>query len=1062
MLYTRKNILLLFNNSDIWSRFIHILELEGYNVFWAANIEEAKGLVDKFNVDLIFCDIPLTFDGNAYDINQVSLVSDLDADIPKLVGVAFFARISELQPSLPNTYFFNLNLGPEAALNEIRDLLDKYNFLSNLRIAVNDQSRELIVLESTLSNLPDPAINALNAAAIPHWFDYPFLEAMLGEEAAEEGYEDLFDLTFVEDFPGRGYAIHEATRHALLYKLWQADPHQFRTLSQKAADYCAKQAGDGYEANQWRSEEIYHQLVANPEVGFERFQKMSTAWANYEQSSLEQIERLTQLAREQVKSGRLSAAENNLVRYWQARLALLYGRTAKAAEYIGKVAILPSTDPHFAADLADLRGDIYAAQNNLNTAKQAWLNASDLYQQNGRSFDQYLVREKLRTHNLLDDQPEETSATPNPPDKLTLQLLNNIEDAWINGVLKEVFKDGKQSLDLPKARGSDSLLSGRLRVRRADGLDQKVSDSGLSGLFEASGRSLLILGAPGSGKTITLLELLDELIQKARHSRTAPVPLFFNLSSFSKFKGSFLEWLAEQAYLQYRLNREVTKDQIQSGQRFILLLDGLDEMTSDLDGLSAHVTNINAFISENLCGFAFCSRISDLIQLDSPLSVKHAVILQPLNNQQIQAIIPENMQELFISHWQFREAVRSPLLMGLLPKAFPTEITQIHQIPDSIDGWEQTILHHYASNILPPSERGSPEIWLAFLAKNLKRKGTSIFDLENLQPAWLQFRTQHRQFMSIAGLILGLILGLIFVLIMGLREDLWAWAGVVAISGVSGAFGGWSSQLLQSSLKQAVLGVLVSIAISISSIFVILGNEFSSATLFGVSLGLIFGTGIFISFFLLFQSSSIMPRDKLVLQKPTKSVLIKNINYFCLIGLFFGVLIGVVNRLGFDYLAILRDGSIGAISGAIIGVLFGTSISVLSAPSIDKRSAPNQGIQNSLRTSLMMMSAIVIGTILVEWLLRALLDFASETSFYFSTAFAWFLPIVFTYYGGMAWCKHWALRFILYWYSYLPFPLAPWLNTMVKVGLMRRVGGGYIFLHRSLLEYFANLDQETE
>jgi hypothetical protein len=29
---------------------------------------------------------------------------------------------------------------------------------------------------------------------------------------------------------------------------------------------------------------------------------------------------------------------------------------------------------------------------------------------------------------------------------------------------------------------------------------------------------------------------------------------------------------------------------------------------------------------------------------------------------------------------------------------------------------------------------------------------------------------------------------------------------------------------------------------------------------------------------------------------------------------------------------------------------------------------------------------------------------------------------------------------------------------MVARGLLRRVGGGTIFIHRSLLEYFANLD----
>jgi hypothetical protein len=45
--------------------------------------------------------------------------------------------------------------------------------------------------------------------------------------------------------------------------------------------------------------------------------------------------------------------------------------------------------------------------------------------------------------------------------------------------------------------------------------------------------------------------------------------------------------------------------------------------------------------------------------------------------------------------------------------------------------------------------------------------------------------------------------------------------------------------------------------------------------------------------------------------------------------------------------------------------------------------------------------------------------------------------------------------------GWLPWRLVPWLDEMVARGLLRRVGGGYIFIHRSLLEYFAALADDS-
>jgi hypothetical protein len=59
--------------------------------------------------------------------------------------------------------------------------------------------------------------------------------------------------------------------------------------------------------------------------------------------------------------------------------------------------------------------------------------------------------------------------------------------------------------------------------------------------------------------------------------------------------------------------------------------------------------------------------------------------------------------------------------------------------------------------------------------------------------------------------------------------------------------------------------------------------------------------------------------------------------------------------------------------------------------------------------------------------------------------------------GGSAVIKHYALRLILWLKGYIPFNFIKFLDQCAKLILLKKVGGGYIFVHRMLLEYFANL-----
>ncbi len=60
-------------------------------------------------------------------------------------------------------------------------------------------------------------------------------------------------------------------------------------------------------------------------------------------------------------------------------------------------------------------------------------------------------------------------------------------------------------------------------------------------------------------------------------------------------------------------------------------------------------------------------------------------------------------------------------------------------------------------------------------------------------------------------------------------------------------------------------------------------------------------------------------------------------------------------------------------------------------------------------------------------------------------------------YGGLAIIQHYILRILLYVENHTPRNYAHFLDYAAERIFLRKVGGGYIFVHRLLLEYFAEL-----
>ncbi|NES72290.1 MAG: hypothetical protein F6K24_47390 [Okeania sp. SIO2D1] len=65
-------------------------------------------------------------------------------------------------------------------------------------------------------------------------------------------------------------------------------------------------------------------------------------------------------------------------------------------------------------------------------------------------------------------------------------------------------------------------------------------------------------------------------------------------------------------------------------------------------------------------------------------------------------------------------------------------------------------------------------------------------------------------------------------------------------------------------------------------------------------------------------------------------------------------------------------------------------------------------------------------------------------------------------FAGLVLIQHFTLRFILWWRGYAPWNYARFLDYATERIFLRKVGGGYIFIHQILQEHFAKIYSEKK
>jgi hypothetical protein len=347
--------------------------------------------------------------------------------------------------------------------------------------------------------------------------------------------------------------------------------------------------------------------------------------------------------------------------------------------------------------------------------------------------------------------------------------------------------------------------------------------------------------------------------------------------------------------------------------------------------------------------------------------------------------------------------------------------------------------------------------WLSWLAGKMSQHGQDVFLIEKIQPDWL-LSDQHRLY-SIgirllvglmaggifglatgvsAGLVFGLNFGMVSCVTFGIAWSLIGWltferackwrgtAAVATASGIAFGVGGWMALGGWAALAFGLVGVLAS--------------------------GLAFGIGCK----QMDNINSLGTPERVVLVEALKLSWIKTPR-----SLLLWILFGLVVGLGIGIPVWLAAGpSYGWVYGIATALVYVITFGIaggITSEEIETKPIPNQGIWHSRRNSRRIGSAFGLSLAFIFGLLFGftygpLSGLAgSITVGLAGWMVGWFL------FGGLTYTQHLFLRLLLTNKNCMPWNYVEFLDYASENVFLRKVGGGYMFVHRILLDYFAKM-----
>lgn len=651
----------------------------------------------------------------------------------------------------------------------------------------------------------------------------------------------------------------------------------------------------------------------------------------------------------------------------------------------------------------------------------------------------------------VDQAPTSTTKTLNQQEyRWRKVLLDKVQSFWIDGVLaKSLHTQVLIKLGLEERREFvQNQLSG-VEEFPSDSVQVFADGTTAAEIFEkiGAGRTLLILGEPGCGKTVTLLKLAESLIARTKNDLRQLLPVVVNLSSWAKQRQSIADWLVQEIYEIYGASKSLTKIWVEQEQ-LILLLDGLDEVNAKYR--NDCVKALNQFIQRHgLTEVVVCSRIRDYENLSERLKLRSAIYVQSLTSQQIDQFLERADESLFSlktllqNNTEIRAFASSPLILSIMSLAYQGCSLDTVQTISTANTFHQRLFDAYIKRMF--MRRGTTQQfsqeqtkhWLIWMAKIMAQVSQTVFLIERMQPSWFQTRLQRIRYRLESALISGLILGLASELIAELIYGLIGGEGIERIAGQS-------VKLITG--QRAKLAYGLSYGLFSGLAFGFLGNiktvetlkwswkeaksTFHTGMIYGLIAGPITGLIYFWLFFWLF--------------------------FWQIFWQIFWQMAGLVLITGLIY----------GLIGALIGALIGTLIGGFRGPEMQKKFEPNQGIWKSGRNALIygLITGLIgapIGALIYGLIYGLSVGLISALSF--GLSFGLIGVLIGVLIGGGTTClRHFILRLMLYRMGYIPWNYARFLDNAADHLFLQKVGGGYIFVHRMLLEHFAKMELEQK
>lgn len=644
-------------------------------------------------------------------------------------------------------------------------------------------------------------------------------------------------------------------------------------------------------------------------------------------------------------------------------------------------------------------------------------------------------------------------------------LIQNVRTSWIDGVLKQSVTD-EIALELKLTYQPQALVRTTLYV---PGQVERPVEKDVPTLFAESG-SLLILGEPGSGKTLTLLQLAESLLDVAEADPAQPTPVVLNLSSWAMHKGALPDWIVEELLLQYQLPRETSRRLIASGG-LIYLLDGLDEVAAE--ARDACVQAINELKAQQPAPLVVCCRVAEYEGLAAKLNLGTAVCIQPLTDEQIDDYLrrPElkltAVRQMVKTDAAMRELAQTPLFLSVMTLAYrDMKRADLKQLPTP-EARRAHLYDHYVAEMWrrrplngnEPYDETQAMTWLTNLAHGMKQHEQTTFYIERLQPTWLPNLHLNNLYARCSNLVAGMLILCLMVPLFGSLIVLDPDYGVVQFR---------PERFVRVSFTLLLGGLLYA--------------------------WLPYGLGRWVNLRPRLMEHPIKLveelkwRPRLVRQMPQKQK--RRIIYtITLVGgglvflmlspicLALAVTVGLVDGQDIDidqflnvivFLFILLLALLLIVIFVAILIVLYLTITIITENVINEPQ-PNRGIYNSLRNSLRMSFVIMLIAFLsaglAMWLISEVLSIPGGVLVSIVISVIFGLAIGLGDYGGFTLIQHYILRWLLTWQEIFPFPrdksFIAFMDVMKDRIFLRRAGGGWVFIHRTLLDYFASLHPDV-